>query len=169
MPPLHPLLSPIPPLLLSLPMLIFVTNHLYSLHSIRGRSMSPTLSRDIILAQRHHATANLQRGQVVLYRSPMDPERVAVKRVVALEGDVVVTRPVAGGGMGGEMVRVEGGKVWVEGDEGFWSVDSNVYGAIPKALIEAKVTYVVWPPSRAGRVKVDYMGRVGALKYRAPE
>jgi len=98
--------------------------------------MSPTtLSRDIILAQRHHATANLRRGQVVLYRSPMDPEKVAVKRVVGLEGDAVVTRLVGGGGGGGsggagEVVRVGAGKVWVEGDEGFWSVDSNVYGAV---------------------------------------
>jgi len=96
--------------------------------------MSPTalLSRDIILAQRHHATANLRRGQVVLYRSPADPEKVAVKRVVGLEGDEVVTRPVGGdgGGGGGEAVRVGAGKVWVEGDEGFWSVDSNVYGAV---------------------------------------
>jgi len=99
-----------------------------------------------------------------------------VKRVVGLEGDAVVTRPVGGGGGGeggngggGEVVKVDSGKVWVEGDEGFWSVDSNVYGAIPKALIEAKVVYVVWPPSRAGRVKDDYMGRVGALKFKAPE
>lgn len=67
----------------------------------------------------------------------MDPERVAVKRVVGLEGDVVVTRPVGGegggnggGGGGGEVVKVDAGKVWVEGDEGFWSVDSNVYGAV---------------------------------------
>ena len=101
--------------------------------------MSPTtlLSHDIILAQRHHATENLRRGQVVLYRSPIDPEKVAVKRVVGLEGDAVVTRPVGGGGgglggggEGGEVVKVDSGKVWVEGDEGFWSVDSNVYGAV---------------------------------------
>ncbi|CUS09092.1 unnamed protein product [Tuber aestivum] len=153
----------------SLPILIFVTNHVYSLHRIHGRSMSPTLSRDVILAQRHNATENLRRGQVVLYRSPVDPERVAVKRVVGLEGDVVVVRPVGGEGRGrvGEAVKVGAGKVWVEGDEGFWSVDSNVYGPIPKALIEAKVTHVVWPPSRAGRVKEDSMGRVGALKCRA--
>ncbi|CAZ80183.1 unnamed protein product [Tuber melanosporum] len=170
--PLPLLLPTLKTLPLTLPILIFITNHVYSLHRIHGRSMSPTLPRDmIILAQRHNATAGLRRGQVVLYRSPVDPERVAVKRVVGLEGDVVVVRPVGGGlagGRVGEAVRVGAGKVWVEGDEGFWSVDSNVYGAIPKALIEAKVTHVVWPPSRAGRVKEDHMGRVGALKYRVP-
>ncbi|PWW73125.1 A1pp-domain-containing protein [Tuber magnatum] len=134
----------------TLPLLIFITNHVYSLHRIHGRSMSPTLSNDIILAQRYNATEGLRRGQVVLYRSPVDPERVAVKRVVGLEGDVVVVRPGTGLGVGvGEAVRVGPGK-------------------IPKALIEAKVTHVVWPPSRAGRVSEDYMGRVGALKDGAP-
>ena len=69
-----------------------------------------------------------------------------MKRVVGLEGDEVVTRAVGGGGgggggegregggngegRGGKVVKVDSGKVWVEGDEGFWSVDSNVYGAV---------------------------------------
>lgn len=59
-------------------------------------------------------------------RSPLDPETVAIKRVIALEGDVVKTRkpyPI-------EIVTVPEGQVWVEGDEGFHSIDSNCYGPV---------------------------------------
>lgn len=59
-------------------------------------------------------------------RSPLDPETVAIKRVIALEGDVVKTRkpyPM-------EIVTVPEGQLWVEGDEGFHSIDSNCYGPV---------------------------------------
>lgn len=79
-----------------------------------------------------------------------------MKRVVGLEGDEVVTRAVGGGGGGGlgkggdgggggggggKVVKVDSGKVWVEGDEGFWSVDSNVYGAVGFFFLSFSVSF----------------------------
>lgn len=90
-----------------------------------------------------------------------------VKRVVGVEGDLVRLRRNArvldglerdGMGGGGFAMAVEGvvevptGHLWVEGDEGFHSRDSNDYGPIPKGLVTARVKYIVWPPSRVGRV-----------------
>eukprot|EP00899_Mesostigma_viride_P019762 jgi/Mesvir1/27788/Mv07469-RA.1 len=71
-------------------------------------------------------------------------------------------------GMGG---RGEGG--WqsaflpaVQGrGEGEVLEDSNVLGPVPLALIEARVSHVVWPPSRFARVRsVPPQGRVVACK-----
>lgn len=43
-------------------------------------------------APRGRGKLKLQRGQIVAFRSPRDPDKEVVKRVVALEGDVVVPR-----------------------------------------------------------------------------
>ena len=68
------------------------------------------------------------------------------KRVIALEGDEVITRsPYAR-----PRQVVPYGHVWVEGDNADprKSVDSNWYGPIPKNLIIGKVQAVVWPYMR---------------------
>ena len=84
-----------------------------------------------------------------LARCPWDPETKAVKRVIGLEGDVIRTRepyPVP-------TVRVPPGHIWVEGDGGERdSWDSNAYGPVARALVIGKVTHILWPLHRAGRV-----------------
>ena len=63
----------------------------------------------------------------------MHPEIVAVKRVIALEGDKVITRPPYP--LSEQEISV--GHVWVEGEhpeQSRWSYDSNTYGAVCGAL-----------------------------------
>lgn len=66
---------------------------------------------------------------MVVFRSPLDPEKVVLKRVIAVEGDVVQTRvpyPV-------DKQEIAIGHVWVEGEHpehSRWSYDSNSYGAV---------------------------------------
>ncbi|KAI5785029.1 mitochondrial inner membrane peptidase complex catalytic subunit 2 [Peziza echinospora] len=176
MPPLphpHPLPSLLPPLarlLLWTPALIFLNDHLFALNWVRGRSMQPTLSplspisRDCVFVRKLSGAGKKEvgRGEVVLLRSPVDAEQVVVKRVVGVEGDVVRGRR--------ELVVVPRGHVWVEGDEGFHSRDSNEYGPVPRGLLTARVTHIVWPLERFGRVKGGEEGvRRGAVVMRAEE
>ena len=74
---------------------------------------------------------------------------MAIKRVVALEGDKVMTRepyPV-----GVENVPV--GHVWVEGEHPRESLDSNHYGPVSKSLIVGGAVGVVWPWRRRGWIR----------------
>lgn len=74
-----------------------------------------------------------------------------MKRVIALEGDKVYTRapyPFS-------TAVVPTGHVWVEGDGGKQSLDSNTYGPISKSLITGKIVYVVWPWSSFGTIRWD--------------
>lgn len=94
-----------------------------------------------------------------MFRSPLRPEALTIKRVIALEGDTVfpsrtfpnskqTTYPLP-------YAVVPQGQVWVEGDaihNGKESVDSNIYGPVSMSLITGRVTHVVWPPERMGRV-----------------
>lgn len=49
---------------------------------------------------------------------------------------------------GKNILKIPVGYFWVEGDYYANSLDSNTFGAIPLALLTAKATYLVWPPSR---------------------
>ena len=51
-----------------IPALIFFVDNVASFHLVRGSSMSPTLSQDLVFVQRWRATEDLRRGQVVLFR-----------------------------------------------------------------------------------------------------
>ncbi|KAI1248694.1 hypothetical protein MGN70_009894 [Eutypa lata] len=140
-----------------LPALSMFNDYVLEFTKINGPSMYPflnaerdqTLRRDIVLNFKYGAQDDLQRGMIVTFWSPWNPELVAVKRIIGLEGDVIRTRdpfPVP-------TVRVPPGHVWVEGDGGERdSWDSNAYGPIATALIIGKVTHIVWPIHRAGRV-----------------
>ena len=74
-----------------------------------------------------------------------------VKRIVALEGDEVITRrpyPM-------ERAMVPLGHVWVEGEnpEDRKTLDSNTYGPVAKSLIVGQVKAVVWPWSKWGLIR----------------
>ncbi|KAF9910253.1 hypothetical protein EC991_006982 [Linnemannia zychae] len=138
------------------PVGLYFTEHGYSLGTVHGRSMQPTLNpdsnrlaKDVVLFN-HWAIDryDFNIGDVVTLRHPDIPERTVIKRIVALEGDVVQTRapyPEA-------HVRVPRGHCWVEGDELFHSRDSNHYGPVPLGLVRSKVEYVLYPFNRFGKI-----------------
>jgi len=118
--------------LLGLGTIITLQDLVCEVHHVTGSSMSPSLSPD------HHATgrrdhllvsktsSTIQRGDVVSFWNPYRPEEQAVKRVVGTEGDVVR----ANERYPWRVVRVPHGHLWVEGDNGGASRDSNDYGPV---------------------------------------
>ncbi|KAK3669850.1 hypothetical protein LTR78_010231 [Recurvomyces mirabilis] len=154
---------------------IFINDNVIETSWITGGSMSPTLSpdyettrkRDLVLWNKWSAnTARYEPGDVILFRSPHDPETVAVKRVIGTEGDSITLDPRrrpsrrrdaadlpesrGWDAWAGRVPTVPDGHLWVEGD--FWrrSRDSNWYGPISKSLVQGKAVAVVWPLSRFG-------------------
>jgi inner membrane protease subunit 2 len=157
---------------------ITVNDHVLELTPITGNSMAPTLSpayhatgvRDVLAWSKYRPAQDLQRGDIVMYEKPFNPEGSGVKRVIALGGDTVVLdrrrRPgtdVDGQPKASERTAMKGwdamaprvkvpyGHVWVEGDNWRESLDSNYYGPLSKSLIVGKAMGCVWPPERWGR------------------
>lgn len=162
--------------------ILHVTSTHYASHAVTGASMSPTLSpdqhttgrKDHVLIKRNVRYAasprleggdgrpsDLRRGMVVMFATPHDPERLAVKRVVALAGDVVTPVPRSrreGSAYdefdadSGEATRVTvpWGHVWVEGDNERMTRDSNDYGPVSVSLLTGVATRIVWPRERWG-------------------
>ncbi|KAI5200864.1 LexA/Signal peptidase [Aureobasidium subglaciale] len=160
---------------------VTLNDHILELVTIEGTSMHPTLSpaynetgaKDTLLIKKWKPTKDLQRGDVVMLNLPHKPEKLGIKRVVALEGDWVEmdwkrrSRELGVEGKGAGMVwdaigeekefgmgkrrwRVPLGHVWVEGDNASASKDSNTYGPVSKSLIAGKALYCLWPLDQFG-------------------
>jgi len=156
-----------------IPAIAFFNMHVAELVWINGASMYPylntgfhqSLKKDICWVYKQNPIEGLQRGMLITFWSPYNPEVVVVKRVIALEGDKVYTRapypfPIA---------DVPAGHIWVEGDnrDGTKNLDSNWYGPISKSLITGKVTHVLWPWSSFGPVRWwEFKGRTSVIRGR---
>lgn len=106
---------------------------------VNGPSMEPTLSADQLVLT-VPASDRLRVGDVVVVRDPRARERLTVKRIVALAGDVAdLPRGPA---------PVPPGHVAVAGDHRGRSTDSRHYGAVPTALVERRVLLRLLPPGR---------------------
>lgn len=153
---LHPHLKTAIATLTWFPVLFVALDHVYQPCHIAGLSMAPTFNpatdttaRDIVLVQKFNLKRpdSLGRGDVVMFRSPTDPEKLVTKRVVGLQGDVVIPRsalyPKA-------QALIPRNHLWVEGDNAFHSVDLNSFGPISQALVVGKVVSILWPLLRFG-------------------
>ncbi len=131
--------------------------HVYSIPSL---SMAPTLDAgDQILVTRYFRSTP-ERGDVVVFRSPMKPDELMVKRVVGLPGERVDARlgRVRVGGrtlpepyllhaaMSGAMESqtVPDGAYYVMGDNRESSLDSRTWGVVPGASIVGQAQLVLW-------------------------
>ncbi|KAK0111396.1 hypothetical protein ONS95_001757 [Cadophora gregata] len=154
-----------------IPAVIFFNDHVGEHVWINGQSMYPflnpsfneDLSKDLCWNSRWNPTANLKRGMIVSYQSPAHPEVLVVKRIIALEGDIVYTRAHCAV----PTIQIPANHVWVEGDnkDSTKSLDSNTYGPIPLNLITGRLTHVIWPWRSLGAIHwEEFKGRTRVIK-----
>ncbi|CAO2822778.1 unnamed protein product [Amaranthus hypochondriacus] len=121
---------------------------------ISGHSMSPTLNpvdsniNDYVLVEKFCLKKyNFSHGDVIVFSSPTNHKEKLVKRIVAMPGDwLSVSNPF-------DTVKIPPGHCWVEGDNSAASADSRSYGPVPLGLAQGRVTHVLWPPQRMGKVE----------------
>jgi signal peptidase I len=145
---------------------------------VKGASMEPTFEERnyLIVDEASYYFRDPLRGEVVVFRFPLDPSEYFIKRVIALPG---------------ERVRITGGKVYVAasrdaefkeisesylpqglqtvgevtqtmganeyfvmGDNRTFSLDSRKWGALPRENITGRVVFRAWPIAKAGGVLV---------------
>jgi signal peptidase I len=151
---------------------VVMITFLYQPVRVEGTSMLPRLEdRDRLFINKfvYHIAA-IERGDVVVFRYPRDPEKSYIKRVIALPGD---------------HIRIDHGTVWVNGkalreeyvplryrdtrsmaemvvpDDSYFmmgdhrsiSSDSREFGPVNRDLIYGKAVFVYWPAKDAGVVR----------------
>ncbi|XP_055995626.1 mitochondrial inner membrane protease subunit 1-like isoform X2 [Ostrea edulis] len=105
---------------------------------LTGDSMHPTIhSSDKALIE-YISVSNhrLQKGDIVISKSPYRPSSLICKRLVGMEHDKIIKED-------GKIVKVPKGHVWLEGDNKAESEDSRDYGPVPYGLLESRIFFRV--------------------------
>jgi signal peptidase I len=150
---------------------VFIILFLYQPVRVEGTSMLPRLEdRDRLFINKfvYHFAA-IDRGDVVVFRYPRDPEKSYIKRVIALPGDdlridhgrvyvngKLVREPYVpleyrDSRSMGEMI-VPDDSYFMMGDHRSISSDSRDFGPVERSLIYGKAVFVYWPARDAGVV-----------------
>ena len=151
---------------------ILIITFLYQPVRVEGTSMLPRLENsDRLFINKfvYHFSA-IERGDVVVFHYPRDPEKSYIKRVIALPGD---------------RIWIDHGQVWLNGkplresyvpkkyrddrsmaamvvppdcyfmmgDHRSISSDSRDFGPVERSLIYGKAVFIYWPAKDAGVVR----------------
>lgn len=132
---------------------------------IPSESMEPTLyplDRVIVNKVSTHFQSPV-RGDILVFKFPMDPSRDLIKRVIGLEGEIVEIRQNSVYINGRRLVEaylphelipdfgpetIPRGHLFMMGDNRNNSDDSRVWGPLDKSLIIGKALLIYWPYSR---------------------
>jgi signal peptidase I len=146
-------------------------------HSYRivGDSMGPTLERDdcVVVATNYYNSRTPIREDIVVFPRPDDESRIAVKRVIALEGEKVELKDKTvyingkkiadpwghssdSRGLSAavsrrdnmEPLRIPDGSIFVLADSRDNSLDSRCFGAVKKETILGKPLYIYWAKNK---------------------
>lgn len=144
----------------------------FNVSEVRGSSMEPGIHDHdrIVIDHLSYLVGDVQRGDVVVLRYPLDPSLDYIKRVVGLPGDEV---SIARGEVrvNGELLeepyvapssiepwttlraRVRPGHYFVLGDNRRRSSDSREFGQVPYEYLRGRVRFRLWPVGRVGLVR----------------
>src|SRR5579863_1908540 len=159
-------------LIISLAISAFIIIFLYQPVKVEGTSMMPSLEDQerICVNKFVYRLEPIERGDVVVFRYPLDPTKSYIKRVI---------------GMAGDRIRIDGGQVYVNdvpqdedyvppayadarsykeitvpdhcyfvlGDHRSMSQDSRDFGPVNQGYIYGKAAFGYWPMDKLGRVR----------------
>ncbi|BCX14836.1 MAG: signal peptidase I [Patescibacteria group bacterium] len=165
----------------SISIFLFIYLLLFQPHKIKGDSMQPNFPDGEFLltdkiSYRFHPP---QRGDVIVFKAPVNEEDDYIKRIIGLPGDTVSIKDgfvyingqkleetylpaglYTNGGIflpNNKEVVVPDNYFFVMGDNRSYSSDSRAWGFVSKKNIIGKAWLVYWPPQKAGIVpKVNY-------------
>ena len=130
---------------------------------VDGFSMLPTLEDGefVLVSKLNYKFGDAERGDIIVFHYPMDPEQELIKRVIGLPGDTVSVQSgvVSVNGLAlnepyiaatpaysGEWIVPEE-NLFVLGDNRNDSSDSHSWGYLPFEQVVGKAVVIYWPPS----------------------
>ena len=107
---------------------------------VRGSSMVPTFQDGdyLIVDEVSYHFSSPQRGDVIIFRYPLNPSQFFIKRIEGLPGETI----------GG--VTLTGNEYYVLGDNRPASSDSRYWGPVKSNLIVGRALLRLWPVSSLG-------------------
>ena len=157
---------------------IFIVVYLFVAqpNQVKGASMDPTFgSGDYIFTSKiTYKMRGYHRGDIIVFKSPGNPDIEYIKRVIGIPGDVVMVKDSevyvngkqlkedyisaktnlweGGFSKNGEGTKVADGMLFVMGDNRPRSSDSREFGLITEESVIGQVFYRYFPPNKAGAI-----------------
>jgi signal peptidase I len=151
---------------------VLIITFLYQPVRVEGTSMLPRLEdRDRLFINKFvYNFSAIERGDVVVFHYPRDPEKSYIKRIIGLPGDRLridhgvlwlngrrqLERYVPGNYQDNRSVAeivVPAESYFVMGDHRSISSDSRDFGPVERSLIYGKAVFIYWPARDAGVVR----------------
>jgi signal peptidase I len=150
------------------------------IYSIPSESMAPTLAVGDQIVVTRYIGHEPQRGHIIVFRSPVTPDELLVKRVVAVPGDLIdsrlgrvriaghtlpepyVLREAATGAIESQTVPPD--TYFVLGDNRDESLDSRNWGVVPRSTIVGRARMILW----SSPVDADDAARASTSAQGAP-
>jgi signal peptidase I len=158
-------------LLVSAAASVLIITFLYQPVRVEGTSMLPRLedSDRLFINKFVYHVESIERGDVVVFHYPRDPEKSYIKRVIALPGDRLWIDHgqvwLNGKPLREDYVPLEyrdsrsmaqtvvpGGAFFMMGDHRSISSDSREFGPVERSLIYGKAVFIYWPARNVGVV-----------------
>lgn len=169
-------------------MSVFIVIYLFLMqpHQVKGNSMYPTFyDQEYLMTDKITYKRRLpQRGEVVVFKAPINENFDFIKRVIAVPGETIMIR----GGriyLNGELFEepylpssytTEAGRFLKEGvpftvpanhfitigDNRGHSSDSREWGPVPLENFVGRAFFRYWPPNKAGLISKDISGTLAS-------
>ncbi|HEV3279616.1 MAG TPA: signal peptidase I [Terriglobia bacterium] len=159
-------------LVLSLLLAFIVIVFLYQPVQVEGTSMMPRLydHERIFINKFVYRFEPIHRGDIVVFRYPLDPSKSYIKRVIGLPGEWVSIRQGVVE-INGKLLQeryvppnyldhdsyppvyVESGHYYVLGDHRDSSNDSRMWGTVDRSFIYGKAAFIYWPLTDLGTLQ----------------
>ena len=145
---------------------VIIRVFLFQFFVIPSGSMEPTLTEGDMLAANKiiYRFAEPKRGDIIVFKYPLNPKRDFVKRLIGLPGETVqikdstlyinghlVDQPFLPKGLKYQdygPINVAKGRYFMMGDNRNNSLDSRVWGTLPRENIIGKAILIYWPVNR---------------------
>jgi len=161
-------------------------------NQVKGASMDPTFgSGDYIFTSKvTYKMRAYQRGDVVVFKSPHNPDIEYIKRIIGVPGDFVMVKDSevyvngkkltenyiaaktnlweGGFSKNGEEAKVTEGMLFVMGDNRPRSSDSREFGLITEESVIGQVFYRYFPPNKAGSIPNPFPADFRSYEENAP-
>lgn len=159
-------------LVISLAISAFIIIFLYQPVKVEGTSMMPSLDDEerILVNKFVYRIEPIQRGDIVVFRYPLDPSKSYIKRVIGTAGDHI---QILNGSVyvnGKELsedyvppayiddrsypeIVVPVNSYFVLGDHRSMSRDSRDFGPVRQSYIYGKAVFGYWPVDKLGRLR----------------
>ena len=148
----------------------------FGTYEIPSGSMIDTIEiNDRVISEKiTYLTRGPERGEIITFKDPTQPDRTLIKRVIATGGETVSLTPDGHVTINGEILdepytdgkesnplsktwksisypyTVPEDEVWVMGDNRTSSQDSRYFGSVPVSSITGRAIITYWPLDRIG-------------------